>query len=61
MFAGYTETSIDELTGALYGSLVSYTQQPKLVFFREAVQHAARLSRVLVGTALFVIWPTCYT
>jgi len=53
VLSGYSETSIDELTKALYHSLGSYDQQPNFVFFKEAVEHAARLSRVLVAP-LFV-------
>jgi len=49
--AGYAETSVDKLTSALYEGLVSYNLLPNLVFFKEAVHHAARLSRVLVGSS----------
>lgn len=54
--AGYTESSVDQLTTALCDSLVSYNPQSKLVFFREAVQHAARLSRVLVTVAIYELY-----
>jgi len=46
-YAGYVETNREKLTSALYDSL-SYKRQPNFVFFKEAVHHAARLSRVLV-------------
>ena len=51
MCIGYVETSVDELTSALYKGLSSYSQLPNLVFFKEAVHHMARLSRVLVGSS----------
>jgi len=57
--AGYAETSVDKLTSALYEGLVSYNQLPNLVFFKEAVHHAARLSRVLVSSSH--VWIFCCT
>jgi len=51
--AGYAETSVDKLASALYQGLVSYNELSNFVFFKEAVFHAARLSRVLVGSNHF--------
>ena len=53
-YAGYVETNTETLTSALYDSL-SYKRQPNFVFFKEAVHHAARLSRVLVVVLLFAV------
>ena len=51
---GYTEYIEEQLSEALYSCLALYNKATsmriELVFFREAVQHAARLSRVLVST-----------
>jgi len=49
--AGYAETSVDQLTSALYTGLAAYDQLPNLVLFKDAVHHVARLSRVLVGSS----------
>jgi len=52
---GYVDTTEDGLCEALNTCLNVYnigtSQRLELVFFREAIKHAARLSRVLVCTS----------
>jgi len=55
VYAGYVETNTEKLASILYDSLLSYNHQPNFVFFKEAVHHAARLSRVLVVILLFAV------
>lgn len=53
LFAGYVEGTEDNLSEALSTCLSVYnegtSQKIDLVFFSDAVRHAARLSRVLVS------------
>ncbi|KAH9487912.1 hypothetical protein Btru_067436 [Bulinus truncatus] len=63
---GYTQQSEEKLTEALYSCLNKYnkgtSQRIELVFFSEAVKHAARLSRVLAqpkGHALLLGMSYC--
>ena len=55
--AGYTESSEELLAEALQTCLTQYnestSQRLELVFFSEAVHHAARLSRVFVSVSFF--------
>lgn len=52
-FAGYVDSTEEQLADALHTCLGVYnigtSQRLELVFFKEAIRHAARLSRVLVS------------
>lgn len=58
---GYVESSEEVLTEALQACLTAYnagtSQRLELVFFSEAIKHAARLSRILVSDSALLEYP----